>query len=77
MEILPKLKGSVLNFTEKDAVRHDMVTRIVKAYNKRDRKLKDFKDNMKLKILKPLRVNEESREKPKALPLHITGLLMV
>jgi phosphate starvation-inducible PhoH-like protein len=46
MEILPKVKGvSIVNFTEKDVVRHDMVTRIVKAYNKRDRKLTDFKDN--------------------------------
>ena len=34
-----------MNFTEKDVVRHDMVTRIVKAYNKRDRKLTDFKNN--------------------------------
>ena len=46
MEILPKVKGvSIVNFTEKDVVRHDMVTRIVKAYNKRDIKLTDFKDN--------------------------------
>jgi phosphate starvation-inducible PhoH-like protein len=48
MEILPVVKGvSVINFTEKDVVRHDMVTRIVKAYNKRDRKLTDFKENKK------------------------------
>lgn len=42
LEILPALKGvSVVNFTEKDVVRHDMVTRIVKAYRRRDGALSD------------------------------------
>lgn len=37
LEILPQLKGvTVVNFTEKDVVRHDMVTRIVTAYAARD-----------------------------------------
>ena len=40
LEILPKIKGvEIVNFTEEDVVRHDLVTRIVKAYNKRDAKL--------------------------------------
>ena len=40
LEILPKIKGvEIVNFTEEDVVRHDLVTRIVKAYNKRDGKL--------------------------------------
>ncbi len=46
LEILPTLKGvSVVNFTEKDVVRHDMVTRIVKAYRRRDGALSDAKKN--------------------------------
>ncbi len=45
LEILPNLKGvEIINFTESDVVRHDMVTRIVKAYKKRDLKLADKKD---------------------------------
>ena len=37
LEILPKVKGvEIIEFGEEDVVRHDMVTRIVKAYNKRD-----------------------------------------
>ena len=40
LEILPKIRGvEIVNFTEEDVVRHDLVTRIVKAYNKRDGKL--------------------------------------
>ena len=40
LEILPKIKGvEIIHFTEEDVVRHDLVTRIVKAYNKRDGKL--------------------------------------
>jgi len=40
LEILPKIKGcEIIHFGEDDVVRHDMVTRIVKAYNKRDGKL--------------------------------------
>ena len=39
LEILPKIKGvEIIHFTEEDVVRHDLVTRIVKAYNKRDGK---------------------------------------
>ncbi len=37
LEILPKIKGcDIVHFSEEDVVRHDMVTRIVKAYNRRD-----------------------------------------
>ena len=37
MEILPKVRGvDIIRFGEEDVVRHDMVTRIVKAYNRRD-----------------------------------------
>ena len=37
LEILPKVKGvEIIEFGEEDVVRHDLVTRIVKAYNKRD-----------------------------------------
>ena len=40
MEILPKIKGvEMVHFSEEDVVRHDLVTRIVKAYNRRDGKL--------------------------------------
>jgi phosphate starvation-inducible PhoH-like protein len=40
LEILPKIKGvDIIHFNEEDVVRHDLVTRIVKAYNKRDGKL--------------------------------------
>ena len=40
LEILPKIRGvKIIQFGEEDVVRHDMVTRIVKAYNKRDAKL--------------------------------------
>ena len=40
LEILPKIRGvKIIRFGEEDVVRHDMVTRIVKAYNKRDAKL--------------------------------------
>ncbi|MGC6534132.1 MAG: PhoH family protein [Parvibaculales bacterium] len=39
LEILPKIKGvEIVHFSEEDVVRHDLVTRIVKAYNKRDGK---------------------------------------
>ena len=37
LEILPKIRGvDIIQFGEEDVVRHDLVTRIVKAYNKRD-----------------------------------------
>lgn len=37
LEILPDVAGvSIIRFAEEDVVRHDMVTRIVKAYNRRD-----------------------------------------
>jgi len=37
LEILPKIRGvEIVRFGEEDVVRHDLVTRIVKAYNKRD-----------------------------------------
>ena len=40
MEILPKVRGvDIIRFGEEDVVRHDLVTRIVKAYNRRDAKL--------------------------------------
>ena len=40
LEILPKIKGvDIVRFGEEDVVRHDLVTRIVKAYNHRDAKL--------------------------------------
>jgi phosphate starvation-inducible PhoH-like protein len=40
LEILPKIRGvEIVEFGEEDVVRHDLVTRIVKAYNKRDAKL--------------------------------------
>ena len=40
LEILPKIKGvEIVHFSEEDVVRHDLVTRIVKAYNRRDGKL--------------------------------------
>ncbi len=42
LEILPKIKGvEIVHFTESDVVRHDMVTRIVKAYRARDMRLTD------------------------------------
>lgn len=45
LEILPRVKGvEIINFTESDVVRHDMVTRIVKAYRQRDMKLTDKKE---------------------------------
>jgi phosphate starvation-inducible PhoH-like protein len=48
MEILPKVRGvDIVRFGEEDVVRHDMVTRIVKAYNRRDAKLpSDKQDKM-------------------------------
>ena len=40
LEILPKIRGvDLIQFGEEDVVRHDLVTRIVKAYNKRDTSL--------------------------------------
>ncbi len=37
LEILPKIRGvEIIRFGEEDVVRHDLVTRIVKAYNRRD-----------------------------------------
>ena len=40
LEILPKIRGvDIVRFGEEDVVRHDLVTRIVKAYNRRDAKL--------------------------------------
>ncbi|MDA9230332.1 PhoH family protein [Alphaproteobacteria bacterium] len=37
LEILPNIKDvQIIEFGEEDVVRHDLVTRIVKAYNKRD-----------------------------------------
>ena len=40
LEILPKIRGvDLIQFGEEDVVRHDLVTRIVKAYNKRDASL--------------------------------------
>ncbi|MGC6512179.1 MAG: PhoH family protein [Parvibaculales bacterium] len=48
LEILPRVKGvEIINFTESDVVRHDMVTRIVKAYRQRDMKLTDKKEKMR------------------------------
>ena len=48
MEILPKVRGvDIIRFGEEDVVRHDMVTRIVKAYNRRDAKLPDAKQDKK------------------------------
>lgn len=48
LEILPNIKGvTVVRFTDKDVVRHDMVTRIVKAYDRRDRKLTDRREDAK------------------------------
>lgn len=39
LEILPDIRGvAITRFAEEDVVRHDMVTRIVKAYNRRDGK---------------------------------------
>ena len=39
MEILPKVRGvELIRFGEEDVVRHHLVTRIVKAYNRRDAK---------------------------------------
>ncbi|CAI8217878.1 MAG: PhoH-like protein [Alphaproteobacteria bacterium] len=50
MEILPKVRGvDIIRFGEEDVVRHDMVTRIVKAYNRRDAKLPDAKQDKKRK----------------------------
>jgi phosphate starvation-inducible protein PhoH and related proteins len=47
IEILPKVRGvDIIRFGEEDVVRHDMVTRIVKAYNRRDAKLPDNGDDM-------------------------------
>ena len=40
LEILPSIKDvEIIQFGEEDVVRHDLVTRIVKAYNKRDKLL--------------------------------------
>ena len=40
LEILPSIKNvEIIQFGEEDVVRHDLVTRIVKAYNKRDKLL--------------------------------------
>jgi len=37
LDILPSIEGvSIINFTEQDVLRHDIVTRIVKAYRQRD-----------------------------------------
>ncbi|MDD9798417.1 MAG: PhoH family protein [Alphaproteobacteria bacterium] len=37
LEILPSIEGvAIINFTEQDVLRHDIVTRIVKAYRQRD-----------------------------------------
>jgi phosphate starvation-inducible PhoH-like protein len=53
LEILPKIRGvEIIRFGEEDVVRHDLVTRIVKAYNKRDAKL-------------PQRAPDKSARKPK------------
>ncbi len=53
LEILPKIRGvEIIRFGEEDVVRHDLVTRIVKAYNKRDAKL-------------PQRALDKSARKPK------------
>lgn len=53
LEILPKIRGvEIIRFGEEDVVRHDLVTRIVKAYNKRDSKL-------------PQRAPDKSARKPK------------
>lgn len=44
MEILPDIKGvAITQFVEEDVVRHDLVTRIVKAYNRRDGKTLNLK----------------------------------
>jgi phosphate starvation-inducible PhoH-like protein len=44
MEILPAIKGvAITQFAEEDVVRHDLVTRIVKAYNRRDGKTLNLK----------------------------------
>ena len=48
MEILPKIRGvDIIRFGEQDVVRHDLVTRIVKAYNRRDAKLPTDRQNKK------------------------------
>ena len=48
MEILPKIRGvDIIRFGEEDVVRHDLVTRIVKAYNRRDAKLPTDRQNKK------------------------------
>ena len=48
MEILPKVRGvDIIRFGEEDVVRHDLVTRIVKAYNRRDAKLPSGKQDKK------------------------------
>ena len=50
MEILPKVRGvDIVHFGEEDVVRHDMVTRIVKAYNRRDAKLPTGSQDRKTK----------------------------
>ncbi len=37
LDILPKVRGvGIVHFAEEDVVRHDLVTRIVRAYNRRD-----------------------------------------
>ncbi|MGB0478555.1 MAG: PhoH family protein [Parvibaculales bacterium] len=48
MEILPKVRGvDIIRFGEEDVVRHDLVTRIVKAYNRRDAKLPSGRQDKK------------------------------
>jgi len=48
MEILPKVRGvDIIRFGEEDVVRHDLVTRIVKAYNRRDAKLPSGRQSKK------------------------------
>jgi len=55
LEILPKIKGcEIIHFSEDDVVRHDMVTRIVKAYNKRDGKLPPMQRHPKKNLKKAI-----------------------
>ena len=63
LEILPKIKGvEIVHFSEEDVVRHDLVTRIVKAYNRRDGKLppKQKRDGKKSDAPR----NRQDEEKP-------------
>lgn len=60
LEILPKIKGvDIVHFTEDDVVRHDLVTRIVKAYNKRDGK---FPPRQKRDVKKALVTDSNSTD---------------